>query len=268
MKVSVVVVTYNRSLQLSRGLLTLLRQSRLPDEVVIVDDGSSDDTKEVCTHFRNLCENVGVEFKYYYLDHPEPRISCIPRNYGWKKAEGEIVIFTEPEALQMESNIQKLLDKMKEHPENTILASQVYTMGEKIYKKLDNSYYKNPESLLSHEYAMLTDNAHPHNTKAPDSDWGITGEAHCNAGVLFATRKEWLEEVGGFDESFEGHGFDDFDLFNRLAGVGHGIVKCPDIPVIHQWHEKNYPYNIYEHAEKNGKISEENIHKGIYKVNQ
>lgn len=261
--ISIVTCTYNRALQLHRGLNTLLSQD-LPDtEIIIVDDGSRDKTKETV---EVLQAASSVDIRYIYIDHPEPRISCIPRNIGWKAAKGDIIIFTEPEALHVGNTIEQLLNKMKEYPDNTILASQVWTMGQRIAEKLNEDTYAHPARILSHEYAQLT-SGNMGNTKAPDSDFAISGELNCNAGVLFATRKQWLEDVGGFDESFQGHGFDDFDLFNRLAIYGKGIMKDPEIAVIHQWHEKNYPYNIYDAAESNGKISEANIHKGIYKVN-
>lgn len=264
MKVSIILTTYNRALQLRRGINTIMKQTRLPDEIVVVDDGSSDNTQQTVENFYGM----GVDIKYVYVGHPAPRISCIPRNIGIKKATGDVIIFTEPEALQFRTNIEELLKKMEQYPNNTILASQAWTMGERIFKKLDESYFDNPQRLIEHPFAMLTDAKHPSNTIAPDSDWGITGEAHCNAGILFACRKEWLLDVGGFNEEFEGHGFDDFDLFNRLAIYGKGIVKCPDIPVVHQYHDKSfYNYNIYEAANKNGKISEEMINNNLYKVN-
>ena len=272
-KISIITVTYNRSLQMYRGLRTILNQAINSQEyeILVIDDGSTDDTKAKVEKLSNeFPQKNGPSFgiKYIYLNHPEPRISCIPRNVGIKQATGDIIIFTEPEALHIGNTIEQLLQKMKEYPENTILASQVWTIQEKIAKQLREDEYLHPEKILQHPYAQLTDTKNPYNIKAPDSDWAITGELHCNAGILFATRKQWLMDIGGFDESFEGHGNDDFDLFNRLAMIGHGIIKDPDIAVIHAWHEKNYPYNIYEMAEKNGKISERNIHAGIYRVNE
>lgn len=264
---SVVTVTYNKSLQLERGINTILSQDTLPDEIIIVDDGSTDNTEHVCAELTKRARELNVNLKYVYLDHPEPRISCIPRNVGWKEAKGDIIVFTEPECLHVGNTISELLNKFELNPENSHLASQVWTIQEKIYKKLSEDNFKRPQTILNHEYAQLTDNSNMSNTKAPDSDWAITGQLNCAAGCLFAVKKEWLEDVGGFDESFEGHGFDDFDLFNRLALYGKGVLKHDDIIVIHQWHEKNYPYNIYDMAERNGKISEDNIKNGIFKVN-
>lgn len=261
MKVSIITCTYNRLPQLKRGLATIMPQSDMFNEIIVIDDGSTDGTKE---YFESLQTNT----KYIYLNHPEPRISCIPRNIGIRQATGDVIIFTEPEALHISNTIERLLIQMQRHPENTILASQVWTMQRRISESLRDEYFTDPQKIIDHPYAMMTDNAHPQNTKAIDSDWAITGERHCNAGVLFATRKVWLEKITGFDESFEGHGWDDFDLFNRLALIEHGIIKCPEIAVIHQYHDKSfYRYNIYESAARNGRISEENFKNGKYAVN-
>jgi GT2 family glycosyltransferase len=162
----------------------------------------------------------------------------------------------------------ELLKKMEENPESVILASQVWTMGQRVYKQLDDFYFANPKEILQHPYAQLTDDVNRQNTKAPDSDFGITGENNCNAGVLFAVKKDWLLKIGGFDESFEGFAWDDFDLFNRLGHTGHPLLKCNDIAIIHQWHEKNYGYNIYEAGDRNGKKSEANIKAGNYIANK
>lgn len=265
--ISVVSITYNRAEQLKRGLTSILVQDYLPDQIVLVDDGSTDNTSSVANELMKQFNAKGVSFRYIHLDHPEPRISCIPRNIGWIAAAGDTIIFTEPEGLHVYNTIEQLKNAIEENPDKTILASQVWTMGQRIQEKLTEEDFLHPARIINHPYAMLVE-GNMQNTKAPDSDWAITGEANCNAGVLFATKKKWLEDVGGFDESFVGHGFDDFDLFNRLALYGKGVLKKPDIAVIHQWHVKNYPYNIYAAAEINGKISEANIKKGIYKVNQ
>lgn len=268
MKVSIIISTFNRASQLRRGVKSILNQ-KLPEEteIVLVDDGSLDSTDEVALELEQLAEEKGVHFNYIYLDHPEPRISCIPRNVGIKQAQGEILIFTEPEGLHVGNTILTLLEAMDTYPDNTILASQVWTMGEKIFRKLTEDNFERPITILNHPYAQIT-SGDMQNTKAPDSDWAISGEMNCNAGVLFATRKSWLLDIGGFNEEFTGHGFDDFDLFNRLAVYGKGVKKVDDIPIIHLWHPKNYPYNIYDAAKANGKISEEMINNGRYEANK
>lgn len=271
MKVSLVTCSFNRDQQFYRGLRTVIRQDNLPKdfEIVIIDDGSQDETKRMFDELYNESIHLDqdINWVYTYLNHPEPRISCIPRNIGIKKATGDIIIFTEPEGLHVGNTISELLKKLEENPDSVILGSQVWTMGQRVYKQLDDWYFTNPKEILQHPYAQLTDDANRQNTKAPDSDFGITGENNCNAGVLFAVKKDWLVAIGGFDESFEGFAWDDFDLFNRLGHTGHPLLKCNDIAIIHQWHPKNYGYDIYQAGDKNGKKSEANIKAGNYVAN-
>ncbi len=135
MKTSVVIATYNRKNLLKRGLYTLLNQTVLPDEIIVVDDGSSDGTKEFLRDvhdYTKMKDSLPDVRSIFLTDHPEPRISCIPRNVGIKQARGDVIIFTEPEALQVGDTILQLRNAMKEHPDNTILASQVWTTQEKI----------------------------------------------------------------------------------------------------------------------------------------
>lgn len=265
--ISVVSVTYNRAEQMKRGLTSILVQDELPDQIVLVDDGSVDKTSSVVNQLMKEFNKKGVSFKYIHLDFPAPRISCIPRNIGIKQADGDVIIFTEPEGLHVGNTIKQLREAMEKNPDNTILASQVWTMGQRIQEKLTDEEFLHPARIINHPYAMLVD-GNMQNTNAPDSDFGITGEKNCNAGVLFAAKKKWLTDIRGFDESFEGHGFDDFDLFNRLALYGKGVLKDPDIAIIHQWHDKSfYKFNIYDAAKSNGEISEARIKAGEYRAN-
>ncbi len=259
--VTVIIATYNRSEQLEHGLKTIFSQEVIPGSLVIVDDGSTDDTIERMKHFPFPQE---VKVKYQYLNYPEPRISCIPHNVGIKQAQGDILIFTESEAIHSENSIQKIVTALEERPNEIPLATQIWSMGEKFYKEIYNG--QSLRELLKHPYAMIV-NGNMQNTAAPDSDWSLTGSNNCYAGVLFGCYKKDAIAIGGFDESFKDFGWDDWDFLHRMELYGKTVIHRNDIPVIHMWHEKKYPYNIYDAGERNGKISEANIHAGIYKVN-
>lgn len=265
MKTSLISVTYNRAQQMDRGLRTVLSQTVIPDEIIIVDDGSTDNTTEVVKQL--IVDYLGKTIRYIYIDSPAPRISCYPRNVGIKKAKGDIIIFTESECLHIGDTIKSLLDMAAFHPDQTIVATQVWSMGQRIYQKLSPEDFAKPARILSHPYAMLVTDPNMQNTNAPDSDFGITGSNNCLTGCLFLVKKQWLLDIGGFDESFEGHGFDDFDLFERLNLYGKPILQTNDIAVIHQWHRKDYPYNIYQAAERNGTLSEKRIKTGEFRAN-
>lgn len=269
MNISVVTAVYNRALQMERGLMTLISQKFKPYELVIVDDGTVDQglTQAAVNRIEKKCKKRKINFQYIYLDHPEPRISCIPRNIGIRSATGDTIVFTESECLHVGETLEPLVNKLIQNPLRTPVATQIWTMGEKISNELSPEHFKDPSHILKHPYAQLTTSPNMINSKAPDSDWGITGSLNCITGCFFAVKKEDLLAIGGFDEDFEGHGWDDFDLFERLNIYGKPILACDDIAVIHQWHRKDYPYNIYDAAERNGTKSKDRVWNGEFRAN-
>ncbi len=55
-RVSVVIPTFNRSKLIGRAIESVLRQSAHPDQVIVIDDGSSDDTEAVCRVYQDQIE--------------------------------------------------------------------------------------------------------------------------------------------------------------------------------------------------------------------
>ncbi len=91
LKVSVVVVTRNRALQLEHCLHSIWDQRRLPDEVVVVDNGSTDATKEIVSAFTGPRAIA-------YVYEPTPGVSSA-RNTGMTAAKGDIVAFLDDDAM-------------------------------------------------------------------------------------------------------------------------------------------------------------------------
>jgi glycosyltransferase involved in cell wall biosynthesis len=82
--VSVVIPTYNRSAKVLKGIESVLTQTFLDLEVIVVDDGSEDDTGKV------LAEHFGSRIRYYY--HTNQGASAA-RNKGIAEARGEWIAF-------------------------------------------------------------------------------------------------------------------------------------------------------------------------------
>lgn len=83
---SIVIPTYNRALQLITGLKSILDQNFANYEVIVVDDGSKDETKARISEI--ILQNPSV--KYFYKDNEERSIA---RNYGIMKASGKYIGF-------------------------------------------------------------------------------------------------------------------------------------------------------------------------------
>ncbi len=84
--VSIIIPTYNRSrLLLERALPSALNQTYYKTEIIIVDDGSTDDTADVLEPYVK-----GGTVKYLFQEHQGPSAS---RNLGVRASRGEIIVF-------------------------------------------------------------------------------------------------------------------------------------------------------------------------------
>ena len=81
---SIVIPTYNRAKFIDKAIASLLNQKYEDFEVIVVDDGSTDNTEEVVKSFNNN------KVKYYKKENQERGAA---RNYGAKLAKGEYINF-------------------------------------------------------------------------------------------------------------------------------------------------------------------------------
>lgn len=99
MKVSVLITTRNRAKILKQCLNSLTRQSRKPDEIVVVDNSSLDNTKEIIKSFHAL------KIKYFF----EKNIGiAYGRNRGLKEAEGEIFAFIDDDCVASKNWLKEI----------------------------------------------------------------------------------------------------------------------------------------------------------------
>jgi glycosyltransferase involved in cell wall biosynthesis len=92
-RVAVVVPTYRRPERLARLVAALEAQTRRPDEVVVVDDGSGDDTLR---QLRELAEATPLELRVLSVPHTGPALA---RNAGWRATATEFVAFTDDDCV-------------------------------------------------------------------------------------------------------------------------------------------------------------------------
>lgn len=113
--VSIVVTAFNRAKLLGDALDSLSGQDYEPCEIVLVDDGSTDDTGEVGRGYRPAV-------RYHYQEH---RGVGAALNAGLSIAEGELISFLDSDDLWEAKRLSKQVDHLQEHPETDIVAGQV-----------------------------------------------------------------------------------------------------------------------------------------------
>lgn len=230
MKTTLLITTFNRG-HLLRNSLDRLTQLTIPDEVLIVDDGSSDNTEGICQEYVSK-----LPIKYIYNHNPNWSICSMARNIGVKNAIGDIIITSEPELLFITDIVKQMLEDHERHPNEVISAGVVY------HAQVNTPFLA---GIMVDAKAALKDAIVEDYEIQPRSyrTDGFVKTFNHQATFTALYEKKWLEEVGGWDEEFPGaYGFDDIELCTRLRINGINQHVCPDMEVMHQWHPHLPPH--------------------------
>ncbi len=118
--VSVVIATYNRANFLRQTVESVLSQSFRDFELIVVDDGSTDDT-------RRLIDSCGSTIRYYYQENRGPAAA---RNLGVRQARARWLAFQDSDDLSTPDHLQVLHEYVDAHPECAmVFANGVYLGG-------------------------------------------------------------------------------------------------------------------------------------------
>ncbi len=118
-KVTVITAAYNANQYLKDALDSLLNQTYQNFEVVIIDDGSTDNTKEIVYEYVNKHPNL---FRYYYQSNR----GCVSaRNSAIKKARGEYIAVLDADDIYLSSKLTKQVNFLDTHPEVALISSDI-----------------------------------------------------------------------------------------------------------------------------------------------
>jgi glycosyltransferase involved in cell wall biosynthesis len=104
---SIILPTYNRAPMIARAVESVLRQRHGSWELVVVDDGSTDDTRTVVERFAD------PRIRYFWKPNEERSIA---RNFGIDRAAGEFVTFLDSDDLVLESHLATALECIRANP--------------------------------------------------------------------------------------------------------------------------------------------------------
>ena len=128
LKVSVAMITYNGASFIENQLVSILKQTVKPDEVIISDDGSTDDTIEVINRIIDKYKNSGINI-CLLTDNP---IHGIGSNFEWayKHTIGDVIFSSGQDDVWAEDKIEKVLHVYKEHADAKVVISDAYLIDE------------------------------------------------------------------------------------------------------------------------------------------
>ena len=106
--ISVIVPVYNVAEYLNRCLTSLIEQSYPCMEIILVDDGSSDNSGIIC-------DKWSIKYPHVHVIHQENKGVSAARNAGLKIARGEFFGFVDPDDYIDKEMYKTLYEKMKKH---------------------------------------------------------------------------------------------------------------------------------------------------------
>ncbi len=236
--ISVIVSTYNSPGCLWLVLFALSQQNTAGFEVIVVDDGSTADTKAVIDIFKT---KVSYQIVHVWQEHRGFRVA-MARNKGVARAAGEYLIFLDGDTVPQVSFVarhRELAEKGYFVAGNRLLLSATFT--ERI---VEQHIPIHKWQWLQWLYAFCCKKVNRFLPVLFLGNWywrylyckRWQGVKTCNLGIWKA---DFLA-VNGFDESFSGWGYEDSDLVVRL--IRYGVLRKDGrfmVPVLHLWHKEN-----------------------------
>ena len=239
MKISIIVTTYNRPDALQIILEAFAYQTDKNFEVIIADDGSRDDTR---TMIERLKEKIPYSIKHVWQPDNGFQAAQI-RNKGIVAAEGDYIIFIDGDCIPRKNFVaqhRKLAERGWFVAGNRVLISEAYTkilLDEQTATLKLNHFLMLLKLSLSKKInrfsSTLILNLGYFRKRYPQKWKGVKT---CNLGVW----KKDLLTVNGFDESYQGWGYEDSDLAIRLLHAG---IRAKSgrfaTTIFHLWHREN-----------------------------
>ena len=238
--IAVIVSTYERPDALDAVLRSLEDQTYRRFEVVVADDGSGHDTRELVGR---RAEEVGFPLRHIWQEDRGYRLAAV-RNRGAGATELPYLVFLDGDCLVRP-------DYLLRHARLAERGHFVHGSRVRIDRGLSRVALErglplhgwNSARWLAERLRGRIDRFHPLlrlplgplRRVSPRAWRGVKG---CNLAVW---RSDFLA-VNGFDEGFEGWGFEDNDLVVRLIrnGIRRKEGRCA-VPVLHLWHEARPP---------------------------
>ena len=113
--VSIIIPTYNRPEDLSETLRSILAQTLIPQQVIVVDDSQEDATQRLVLNIEKEFRDKGIEV--IYTRDPHRRSLTIARNLGARLSKEEIVLFLDDDVTLDQEYVGCILKVYSDRPE-------------------------------------------------------------------------------------------------------------------------------------------------------
>jgi len=241
LNLSVVICTYNRASSLARALLSLAKQSYKEFEVVIIDGGSTDGTKQVAEEFMSR-----LRIKFYVLREKE---LAKVRDLGWRKARGELVSWIDDDVVASPNWAKSIIEIFRDSKIGGVSGPTI--IPSKILKQRDVFFFYNKRGfsgLLGRFWNRVfleggskeVGRVFRSGAWSPGSNFrsclrlrGLIDVDYLEA-CNMTVRRDLVKRVGGFDFDYRGVAeWCELDLAQKVKALGYRLIFSTKVRVDH-----------------------------------
>lgn len=185
-KISVIIPAYNCAGLISRTIQSVRNQTFQDWELIVVDDGSTDNTRDVVLSFQKNDPRIK------YLNQPNSGAPASPKNNGIRNATGDYIAFLDHDDEWLPEKLEKHVSVFEKFPKTGLVASNAMIVNEANGQKKEYKMPQNSDIICS----LLERNV-----------------VFCSSGAT--VKKDVFDQAGLFDENFKLG--DDWDMWIRIA---------------------------------------------------
>ena len=198
--ISCIVPVFNGERYVQQALESIHQQTYRPLEIIVINDGSTDNTKEVVNN---------LEFSVQYVEQFNSGPAAA-RNHGVSLAKGDFVAFLDADDLWHQEKLSKQMTQFQAKPELAVCVTHLNHFEDSKFGRKDILYQGQRRLYNIHGYVTQT----------------------------LLTRRTTFEKVGIFDHTLR-HG-DANDWFMRVADCGLFVELLQEVLVYRRIHSTNF----------------------------
>lgn len=159
--ISIIIPVYNQADKIIKTLQSIETQSYQELEVIIVNDGSSDDVENICAQYLKNPSVVNNPISYLFLNQTNQGAPAA-RNRGRQAAQGEYLFFCDADAVLESFALETLLQALLANPQASYAYSS-FLWGRKLFKLQEFSSEKLLKEPYIHTMSLIKTSDYPAN---------------------------------------------------------------------------------------------------------
>jgi glycosyltransferase involved in cell wall biosynthesis len=227
--VSVVVPTYNRARMLHRSVESVLAQTYEDFELIVVDDGSTD-------HTRNVANSYDDD-RLTYIRHGENQGASAARNTGIEHASGEYIAFLDSDDEWLPRKLERQVAALERRPPEWVA----------VYCGVDIA----DDAGILTEFARAAGLCRLAETEGAEGGAELVKDVlldrlHTSAGSTLLVKANVVDAIDGFDDSFQR--FQDPEFLIRV--LRQGKLAYVDETLVHRYDTGRPPASVIERSDR------------------